>query len=124
MISFRHKSVHIPNAEDLKKYLSLETDSRTAHLISMIKADYLQLHKEALDITDDSMAVELWGHLFAQNFRPALERLSEFTLTEWLAEKLIKSAETIDLGESGVDHNRKYWDWLSQHKNLILKFLF
>jgi hypothetical protein len=123
-ISFRHGAVHIPNSRELKEYLSLETDTRTKGLISMIKNDYFQISQEALDITDDSMAVELWGHLFAQNFRPVLDKLSDFTLTEWLAERLIKSAEIIDLGEEGLDHNRKYWDWLSQHKSLILKLLF
>jgi hypothetical protein len=122
-IAFRHKSVHIPNSGELKEYLGTETESRTAQFVAMIKSDYFHFHNEALDISDDSMAVELWAHLFVQKFRPILSTLADFALTEWFAEKLIRSAETIDLGESTVDHNRKYWDWLSQQKELMLKYL-
>lgn len=123
-VAFRHKSVHIPNTDELRKFLSEETDSRTMQLISMIKTDYLLFHQEGIDISDNSMAVEIWAHLFAQKFRPVLKTLQDFNVTEPLAEKLLRSAETIDLGESSVDSNRKYWDWLSSQKDLILSILF
>jgi hypothetical protein len=123
-VTFRHKSIHIPNTEELKTFLSKKTESRTTELIAMIKRDYLLIHHEAIDISDESMAVEIWAHLFAQNFQPVLGRLADFTITEWLAERLLKSAENIDLGESSVDNNRKYWDWLSSHKDFILSILF
>jgi hypothetical protein len=122
-VVFMDKLIRIDQPKSLEQYLSLDLDNRTAILIKLIKTDYVHFANKELDITDDSMAVEIWGHVYTSRLAHALKRLIQLSLIENFADFVLKRSDVIDCGESNVDGNRKFWDALAHFKTIILSFL-
>ena len=103
--------------------LSTDIDERTACLVKLIKTDYFALTGKELRISDNSLIVEIWGHVYAGYFMLAMKKLFRTQLTDYLAKIVLKRCEIIDCGEKEIDRNRRIWDMFALGKNLIKKLL-
>lgn len=123
LVAFTPKLVIIKEPKALKRYLSKDIDTRSSVLANLIKQDYLDLIGTELDITVDSMVIEIWGHVYASHLAKAIKNLIQLQLTEDFADFIINRSDVIDCGESEIDSNRRFWDILSNFKGLVLSFL-
>ena len=123
LVAFTKKLVIIKEPKALKRYLSKDIDTRSIILANVIKQDYLTLMGTELDITVDSMVIEIWGHVYASHLAKAIKNLIQLQLIENFADFIIDRSEMIDCGESEIDSNRRFWDILSNFKGIVLSFL-
>ncbi len=122
-VVFEPLLIRIKTPKVLKKLLAKDIDSRSVQLVKAIKQDYQALMGKELMISEDSMIVEIWGHIYAANLAKAIKNLIKLQLIENFADLIIERSEVIDCGESEVDSNRKVWDVLANFKGTILSFL-
>lgn len=123
LVIFDENLIRIKKPKALQKFLSSAIDNRSEVLVNYIKQDYFLLMEKELDITNDSLIIEIWGHVYASYFARAMKNLIKLKLVENVADFVITRSDTIDCGESDVDSNRKIWDVLANFKGIILTFL-
>lgn len=123
LVVFDDKLIRIKKPRALQKFLSSAIDNRSEVLANYIKQDYFLLLNKELEISNDSLIVEIWGHVYASYFARAMKNLIKLKLVENVADFIITRSDTIDCGESEVDSNRKLWDVLANFKGIILTFL-
>lgn len=122
-VQFQEHKIAIINNEQLATLLKKAAESATDELVSAIKKEFhIQFNKD-LDVSDASMAVEIWGHVFTEKFANAINELVPGKLTDSFAEKINSHCEVINIGEKDYDHNRFIWDWLSVLKSAIAAVL-
>jgi hypothetical protein len=122
-VRFSEKVVQLSDPKALRKFLSIDIDLRSNILVNTIKSDYLNIIGKELAIKNDSLVVEIWGHVFAGNLARAIKKLIRLKPIENAANFVIHRSDTIDCGENEVDSNRKIWDVMANFKGLILFFL-
>lgn len=122
-LTFTQHKIKLTNNEDLESLVATNPETSTDALVTAIKSEYRQAIGKDIDISNSSMAVEIWGHIYAENFLTVIKSLPMFGLVDGLAEKLREHCEVIDMGESGHDSNRFVWDGLSSFKSTIANFL-
>lgn len=123
LVTFDDRVIRIREHETLQRFLSHDIEARSEVLVNQIKLDYAKLNNKDLNIENDSIIVEIWGHVYASYFARAMKNLIDLQLIENAADFIIKRSDTIDCGENEVDSNRKFWDVLSNFKGVILTFL-
>jgi hypothetical protein len=123
IVHFDHRLVRIAGPNALQKFLSKDIETRSEVLVNAIKMDYLLLFDHELAVSNDSMIVEIWGHVYASYFAKAMKNLIKLKLVEGFADFIINRSDTIDCGEDEIDHNRKFWDILATFKGIILTFI-
>ena len=123
LVVFSDQLIQIKKPHHLKQFLSSDIKNRSEVLVNYIKQDYFLLFNKELDITNDSLIIEIWAHVYASYFARATKNLIKLKLIEKAANLIIKRSDTVDCGESDVDTNRKIWDILSNFKGIILTFL-
>lgn len=115
--------VRIYNDDELKALLAQETEAATTAVTTGIKTEYKNLLGVEFTVSDSSMEVEIWGHVYAEKMADAVKKLSSIGLIDKVADKIIYHSERIDIGEHGHDNNRFVWDGLAHFKSLIASFL-
>lgn len=115
--------IRITNDDQLSALLAHNTEKVTLSLVAAIKEAYNNLYKKELDISDASMAVEIWGHVYTDKFAEAIKSISSFDFIDMLAEKIIERCEVIDIGETSRDGNRFFWNALAPLKSAIAALL-
>lgn len=123
LVEFTAKLIIIKEPKALKRYLSKDIDARSLVLARLIKQDYLDFMGTELDITVDSMVIEIWGHVYASHLAKAIKNLIQLQLIADFANFIINRSDTIECGESEIDSNRRFWDILSNFKGVVLSFL-
>lgn len=118
----QHK-VKLANNEQLASLLEHNTEAATDELVTAIKTAFLQQNNREFDISNNSIAVEIWGHVYTENFAEAIKSLSPFSFIDSLADKIIGHCEIINIGESGHDNNRFIWNSLAAFKSNIAALL-
>jgi hypothetical protein len=118
----QHK-IKLVNDLQLEALLAFDTESATEELVEAIRKAFQEQNNRDIHISDASMAVEIWGHVYTDNFANAIKSISLFDLFDSIAEKIIKHCEVIDIGEAGHDNNRFIWDRLASFKNMIVTLL-
>ena len=122
-VQFEPKLIRILGSKELLTFLSDDLNSHTLKLVKLIKADYALMFGKPLKITNASLMIEIWGHLYASKFAIALNELIKLSVIQNITENVTKRSNTIDCGEADVDSNRKFWDVLAKFKSIIIKFL-
>ena len=115
--------IRITNDDQLSTLLAHKTETVTLNLVNAIKEAYKNLYKQELDISDASMCVEIWGHVYTDKFAEAIKSISSLDFIDKLAEKIIERCEVIDIGESSRDGNRFFWNALVPLKSAIAALL-
>lgn len=123
-LQLKPHAVKISNSDALSAILAQNAEAATDKLVAGIKNEYFQLFNTDFDVSDNSMAVEIWAHIYAEKFAEAVKNFSSIDFVDKVAEKIIHHAEVIDIGESGHDDNRFVWDALAVFKSAIAKLLF
>lgn len=131
-INVRNRNIHcefelhivrVYNDDELKALLAQEIEAATAELATEIKARYRSLFNVDYLVSDDSVAVEIWGHVHAEKMAEAIKHVTSLRLIDKVADIIIYHAEVIDMGERKHDENRFVWDLLAPFKSLIASFL-
>jgi hypothetical protein len=122
-VSYKLKLVQIAGSKQLLLFLNENLNANTVKLVKLIKADYLALLGKPLKITNRSLMVEIWGHLYASHFANALNELVNLKLVADFTSIVINRSDTIDCGEADIDSNRRFWDTLSKFNKVIIKLL-
>jgi len=123
LVVFEDKLIRIKKPEALQQFLSRDIELRSTTLVNHIKLDYLDFTGNALGITNDSMIVEIWGHVYASYVAKAIKKLIRLKLVGRIADFIIHRGDTIDCGENDVDSNRKFWDLFANFKGMIQSLL-
>lgn len=122
-LTFTQHKIKLVNDNELESLIATNPETSTEALVTAIKNDYKQTIGKDIDISNASMAVEIWGHVYAENFFTAIQAIPMLGFLDGLADKLKGHCEVIDMGESGHDSNRFVWDGLSSFKSSIAKLL-
>lgn len=123
LVVFENKLIRIKKPKALQKFLSADIELRSEVLVNSIKTDYAALFNKELAINNNSIIIEIWGHVYASYFAKALKNLIEVKLIGNFADFVIKRSDIIDCGEADMDSNRKFWDILANFKSIIVTFL-
>lgn len=117
-------SVHVRNDEHLLAYLRAPGKGALA-LAEYLLAQYEARYGAPLDISAHSLAIEILGHVFADQFAEAVSSLLDKVAPDAdgplsrLLEKVQERSEEIDCGEASIDSNRFVWDMLVPFHGLI-----
>ncbi len=118
-VLFQSHSVHITNDDALVRLLETNRAAVTEELVVAIKEQFKSLYAYELDISADSLAVEIWGHVYCAQLATIIQNLVRLKLLEKVTDKLIDYCAVIDCGEKGYDGNRFFWDMLAPFKSQI-----
>ncbi len=122
-VKFKEHSLHVFADAELKSLLSQKTAIVTDELVEAILLKYCSLFNTDFTVSRNSLAVEIWGHVYADKLMIALQSIAVFGFLKRLIERFKKRFEKIDIGEKGHDYNRFLWDFLSKFKTRIAKLL-
>ncbi|ANH83385.1 hypothetical protein A8C56_22505 [Niabella ginsenosidivorans] len=116
-------AVHITNDAALQRLLNRQAEPATEKLVQEIISAYQQHYRQPFAINPDSLAVEIWGHVYVEQFAEYMERLIQSKLIEKILSPVKGICSVIDCGESGHDQNRWFWDLLAPFKSTIAGWL-
>ena len=131
-ISIRNKNISLSLYENRigiisdGQLLSLVTEmpeAATDEFVSAIKKEFHTRFNKDFEVTDASMAVEIWGHVFAEKFADTVREIVPVKLVNSLAEKISSHCEVINIGRKDHDRNRIVWDMLAAFKPAIAALL-
>jgi hypothetical protein len=122
-VTLREHSIHIVNDEELWRLLNGQAEAATDDLIEVVKREYERLFHMPLDISDASLAVEIWGHIYCDYFARILEETVDLNLVKQLTDKIASTCKVIDCGESSADNNRFFWNMVAPFKKQIAALL-
>ncbi|HTM97902.1 MAG TPA: hypothetical protein VL088_04135 [Pedobacter sp.] len=122
-VIYSPKLVRITGSKQLLIFLNTNLSANSLKLAKLIKADYLIIVGRRLKITNASLMVEIWGHLYASHFANAVKELIKLNIVGDLTDLITRRSDTIDCGEADIDSNRKFWDTLSKFNHIIVKCL-
>jgi len=92
-------------------------------LLRQVTEDYNNHFAAPLGITESSLIIELWGHVYIDYFTRAVKELVNIAPVKLLTDKVIKYCAVIDCGETAKDSNRFIWDMLSAQVENIDRLL-
>ena len=123
-VLFHRDRIGIISNDELFELIKKMPEAATEEFISAVKKEYYDHYNKDFNISDDSITVEIWGHIFADQFADAIKSLTNIKLIDNLAEKINAHCEVINIGERGHDNNRFLWDGLAAFKPAIKALLF
>ena len=115
--------VRITNDNGLTTLLSADTKAATYELVTAIKKVYYQQFNTSFHVSDASIAIEIWGHVYVEKMAMWLQSLTSIKVMQKITKKLIYHCELIDIGERKHDGNRFVWDWLTAFTPVIERLL-
>jgi len=119
-ICIQEHVTRITNDDELNALLAHDTANATTELVRAIKARYCKELGSNFKVSDASMAVEIWAHVYVEKFAKLIISLK---FTRKLSAIIIRKCEIIDIGEWGHDQNRFVWNALSILKSIIAALL-
>ncbi len=122
-VEFTQYAVRITTDNELEELLRNDVKKATLELVSAIKSDYQKHFHSGFKVSNRSMSVEIWGHVYADQLAKWIKKFSRIKIINKISDKIIYHAERIDIGEKGHDSNRIVWDCLAPFLSLIAFFL-
>ena len=127
-ITYCDRLVQITCDDALKNYLEAPGNG-ALQLSAHILAEYKKRRESELNISQDSLAIEILAHVYSDSFAEAVSAAGSRlpSVLSHTVHKLMKQVtahtEIIDCGESSIDNNRRIWDALTPFKNIIYGIL-
>ncbi len=115
--------VRITTDDELTGLLHHNAKAATEDLVIAIKAEYQKRYSTSFKVSNGSMVVEIWGHVYADQFAVWVKQRIYFPVVQRATRFVILHAEIIDIGERNYDSNRFVWDALAFTKPAIALFL-
>lgn len=106
------KTIHIDNNEPLKSVIS--TPKAAIVLVRKLKGNYQKKYGSELSVSELSMAIEIYGHIYPEKIANAIKSLPLPDFVDKAMDELIKKTDIIDSGEESIDQNRKIWDAIAK----------
>ncbi len=107
-VTYSDKIAKISNDEEL---LSSLKNCGAISIAKKIKSYYENIYNRKLNIEENSIAVEIIGHVFFDRVcKTILNSSISFKLIKNICKLIVVKTETINCGESVVDNNRWFWD--------------
>ena len=123
-VLFHYNSIGIISNEGIFELVKKLPEDAMEEFISVVKKEYYDNYNKDFDVSDDSITIEIWGHVFAEQFADAIKSLTNIKLIDNLAEKINAHCAIINIGEREHDNNRFVWDGLAAFKPAIKALLF
>lgn len=123
IVDIQEQLVCITNDNAFKFAIAAQPVRSVAYLISSLRADYTAAYGTALAIGDDSFAVEIWGHLYAEYCLLKYKRVLRLIFLFGLYDRFLRSCQVFDCGARGKDPNRWIWDRLARYRHKIESWL-
>lgn len=124
LICYTDKLVQVKCDDKLMNYLALPGKG-AVKLAKYLKENYKNALAKELDITVDSLAIEILAHAYVDKFAETIEQISD-KLTKkkkteivQVMEKIKERTGIIDCGEKSIDSNRFVWDLLKPFAPVI-----
>lgn len=122
-VQLKENSIRIISDEQLQVLVTKMPEAITDEFVLTLKREFHTQFNREFAVTDASMAVEIWGHIFAEKFANAIKEITPVKIADELAEKICLRCEVINIGEKNHDKNRFMWDWLAPFKPVIAAML-
>ena len=106
------KAVHIYNNEELKSII--KNPKKAISLARKLKENYYKQYGFELSVTELSMAIEIYGHIYPEKIASALKAIPIPDFIEDKIDNLLEKTDIIDSGEESIDRNRKIWDAITK----------
>ncbi len=113
--------VQIKNDKKLIQFLKDPSTKGSQLIARYAKELYQKTMGKPLRITEDSLAIEILGHVFLDKFAGIASKLKIAALSATL-EDIKQRTDIIDCGEKEIDPNRHVWDSLD--KDVQKKIIF
>lgn len=110
LISLTDAAVLLHNSESLESFLRKNSYVNALLLANKIQEAYKAYFSRPLNISEDSIAVEILGHVYFENFIETLGNKIPIKLMDTISEKIRSRCNEINIGEKDQDHNRTFWD--------------
>jgi len=115
--------IRVYSNASLWRYLDGKAKARFELMVDTIKSDYKQQFGKALNITNNSLIVEILVHVYCDYLGLSFNQIIRIKWIQALVKKLLKRAEVVDCGEKAVDSNRWVWDLLAGSKSFFIAIL-
>jgi hypothetical protein len=122
-VRLQKNSINILSDELLTALVTEMPEAATEELVAAIKSEFRERFKREFEVADASMAVEIWGHVFAGKFANAVKAIAHLKFVDELAEKICLHCEVINIGEKDHDSNRFFWDSIAPFKNILASLM-
>ncbi len=109
-IRIEPRIVRVESDDTLKAFLKGRGMKAAKELSRVLHEEYLTRYEKELDITGNSLAMEIFMHVLIQKIA---FRLKKITGERGLVRRALRSTAVIDCGEKIEDTNRFAWDLLS-----------
>lgn len=125
-ILIRERSLHIENTESLRRVLKKK--KAPLKLAQYLKQEHTNQHGTVLNISDESLAIEIIGHVYIGNFADILKNIPRIPKIAPIiverAYKITDHTDIIDCGEKEIDSNRWVWDKLAVLYDTIINNMY
>ena len=118
-VQLHENSIAIFSDEQLLSLITEMPEAATDELVSAIKREFHAQFNRYFGVASASMAVEIWGHVFAERFANTVKAITPVKFVDELLEKIRVHCKVINIGEKDHDNNRFVWDWLASFKQII-----
>ncbi|MFW0715388.1 hypothetical protein [Pedobacter sp. N23S346] len=115
--------VRVYSDKALWTFLNTDAESGFELLVETIKNEYVTIFGKALNITNDSLIVEILVHVYCDYLGLRFNQIVKIKFIQNLVNKLLERTEVVDCGERSVDGNRWVWDLLARYKRPFLRIL-
>lgn len=128
LLCYSDKLVQIKCDDELMKYLARPGNGAVA-LSKYIKEKYKKYWNKNLDISVDSLAIEILAHAYIDKFAETIENINKRVTKKdkneiiQVMEKIKDHTKIIDCGEKAIDSNRIFWDMLMPLSQVIYTLL-
>ncbi|MDM5186645.1 hypothetical protein QUF99_04400 [Bacillus sp. DX4.1] len=125
-VLIRERSLHIKNTASLHRMLKKKNAS--LELAQYLKKKHTNQYGTVLNISDESLAIEIIGHIYIGNFADVLKNIPRIPkIAPIIVEKAYKitdHTDIIDCGEKEIDSNRWVWDKLAMLYDAIMNNMY
>jgi hypothetical protein len=86
-VRLRENGIAILNDEELFALITEMPEAATDEFVFALKSEFYQRFNKDFGVANASIAVEIWGHVFADKFADAVKAITSCKIFEGLAEK-------------------------------------
>lgn len=103
-------AVCLYNSASLEDFLRKNSFDNALQLATWIRESYQAYFSKPLNVSEDSIAVEILGHVYFEDFMERLGNKIPLKIMDKICEKISEHCNEISVGEKEHDHNREFWD--------------
>ncbi len=115
--------IHFNNDDALHELIKQSPKTGVKLLVKEVKHQFFLQNNRELQITDESLMTEIWGHYYFEVLFNTFKWIPKMFSFTKLIQLIETSTKEYDCAEKGTDPNRFIWDFLSYFKPIFKLFL-